>query len=93
MMQWNLLPGYGIRLGKGSEISPMLSAAYIANFATTCTSTKHRIVSERLGQASIAITPDSCSHVLPGLQEAAAERFDKLGARGNVGKLLGCRHC
>lgn len=86
MMQWNLLRGYGIRLGKGSEISPMLSAAYIANFATTCTPTEHRMLSERLGHASIAITPDSYSHMLPGLKEAAAERFDKLVARGNVGK-------
>lgn len=71
----------------------MLFAAYIANFATTCTPTKHRIVSERLGHASIAITLESYSHVLPGLQEAAAERFDKLMARGNVGELLGCRRC
>ena len=37
-----------------------------------------KIVSERLGRASIAITLDTYSHVLPGLQEAAAERFDML---------------
>jgi len=37
-----------------------------------------RIVSERLGHASVAITLDTYSHVLPGLQEAAAERFDML---------------
>ncbi len=35
-----------------------------------------KIVSERLGHANIGITLDTYSHVLPGLQEAAAERFD-----------------
>ena len=37
-----------------------------------------KIVSERLGHAGIGITLDTYSHVLPGLQEAAAERFDRL---------------
>jgi integrase len=37
-----------------------------------------KIVSERLGHASISITLDIYSHVLPGLQERAAERFDEL---------------
>ena len=37
-----------------------------------------KIVSERLGHASVAITLDTYSHVIPGLQEAAAERFDML---------------
>jgi len=37
-----------------------------------------KIVSERLGHASISITLDTYSHVLPGLQEAAAQRFDRL---------------
>jgi len=37
-----------------------------------------KIVSERLGHANINITLDTYSHVLPGLQEAAAERFDKM---------------
>ena len=36
-----------------------------------------KIVSERLGHASIAITLDTYSHVLPGLQEAAALRFEE----------------
>lgn len=35
-----------------------------------------KVVSERLGHSSIAITLDTYSHVLPGLQEAAALRFD-----------------
>ena len=54
-----------------------------------------KIVSERLGHASIAITLDTYSHVVPGLQKAAAERFDALftaetnsGAEKNVGKML-----
>jgi len=37
-----------------------------------------KIVQERLGHASIAITLDTYSHVTPGLQEAAAARFDEL---------------
>ena len=36
-----------------------------------------KIVSERLGHASILITLDTYSHVLPGLQEAAALRFEE----------------
>jgi len=35
-----------------------------------------KIVSERLGHSSIGITLDTDSHVLPGLQEAAAGRFE-----------------
>jgi integrase len=41
-----------------------------------------KIVSERLGHASVAITLDIYSHVLPGLQEAAVERFDQILALG-----------
>ena len=36
-----------------------------------------KIVSERLGHSSIAITLDTYSHILPGLQEAAARKFDE----------------
>ena len=45
-----------------------------------------KIVQERLGHASIQITLDTYSHVAPGLQQAAAESFDKLlnGRRENV---------
>jgi len=37
-----------------------------------------KIVSERLGHASIAITLDTYSHVVPGLQAAAAAQLDAL---------------
>jgi integrase len=37
-----------------------------------------KIVSERLGHASVSITLDTYSHVLPGLQEEAAVKFDKI---------------
>lgn len=40
--------------------------------------THPKIVQERLGHASIQITLDTYSHVAPGLQEAAADRFDNL---------------
>jgi integrase len=37
-----------------------------------------KIVQERLGHSSIQITLDTYSHVAPGLQEAAAKRFDEI---------------
>ena len=37
-----------------------------------------KIVQERLGHSTISITLDTYSHVAPGLQEAAAKRFDEL---------------
>ena len=36
-----------------------------------------KIVSERLGHANIQITLDTYSHLLPGMQEAAVDAFDK----------------
>jgi integrase len=39
--------------------------------------THPKIVQERLGHASIQVTLDTYSHVAPGLQEAAAARFDQ----------------
>ena len=54
-----------------------------------------KVVSERLGHASIGITLDIYSHVLPGLQEAAAEKFDRIfevdnneNSEPNVSKML-----
>lgn len=35
-----------------------------------------KIMSERLGHASIAITLDTYSHIVPGLQAAAAAQLD-----------------
>jgi len=37
-----------------------------------------KIVSERLGHATVAFTLDTYTHVVPGLQEAAAKAFDNL---------------
>ncbi|MBI2853083.1 MAG: tyrosine-type recombinase/integrase [Chloroflexi bacterium] len=37
-----------------------------------------KIVQERLGHSTIAITLDTYSHVAPGLQQAAANRFDEV---------------
>ena len=37
-----------------------------------------KIVSERLGHASIGITLDTYSHVLPAMQQEAAAAFDEL---------------
>jgi len=51
-----------------------------------------KVVQERLGHSSVAITLDMYSHVLPGLQEAAVRRLDelldfKLDQIENVGKM------
>jgi integrase len=43
-----------------------------------------KIVSERLGHASVNITLDTYSHVLPGLQEAAAAQLDRAFAEPAV---------
>ena len=40
--------------------------------------THPRIVSERLGHASVSLTLDTYSHVTPDLQEEAAEALDVL---------------
>ncbi|MCH7984387.1 MAG: site-specific integrase [Chloroflexi bacterium] len=49
-----------------------------------------KIVSERLGHASVAFTLDTYSHVLPGLQEAAADRLDQLmTGTGSIGPSSG----
>jgi integrase len=37
-----------------------------------------KVVQERLGHSSIQMTIDTYSHVAPGIQEAAAKRFDEL---------------
>ncbi|MFC1861257.1 tyrosine-type recombinase/integrase [Chloroflexota bacterium] len=54
-----------------------------------------KIVSERLGHTSISVTLDIYSHVLQGLQEAAAEKFDRIfevdvseNSEPNVSKML-----
>ena len=39
-----------------------------------------KIVSERLGHASIGITLDTYSHVLPSMQQDAADAFDEIFA-------------
>jgi len=51
-----------------------------------------KIVSEMLGHSSVAFTLDTYSHVVPGLQEAAAKRLDEmlepeLTEARNVGKM------
>lgn len=37
-----------------------------------------KVVQERLGHSSVTLTLNTYSHVLPGLQEAAADKFDDL---------------
>lgn len=58
--------------------------------------THPRVVQERLGHSSIAITLDIYSHTVPGLQKAAAERLDTLlpaqEKDENVGKMSAVHH-
>ena len=44
-----------------------------------------KVVQERLGHASIGITLDTYSHVMPGMQEEAAEKIDA-GLRASLAK-------
>jgi len=51
-----------------------------------------KVVQERQGHGSVAITLDTYSHVLPGMQEAAVRRLDelldlKLSQTEDVGKM------
>jgi integrase len=46
-----------------------------------------KIVSERLGHATVAFTLDTYTHVVPGLQEAAAKTFDEC-INGFIGIVL-----
>ena len=49
-----------------------------------------KVVSEMLGHSSVAFTLDIYSHVVPGIQEAAARRLDEvleLGEARDVGKM------
>lgn len=48
-----------------------------------------KIVQERLGHASIQITLDTYSHVAPGLQEAAAARFNEVFSAAPEGENAG----
>ncbi len=48
-----------------------------------------KIVQERLGHANIQITLDTYSHVVPGLQDAAAKRFDEAFTGRYNGKVEG----
>ena len=36
-----------------------------------------KVVSERLGHSNISVTMDTYSHVMPGMQEAAAQAVDE----------------
>ena len=51
-----------------------------------------KVVQERLGHSSISTTLDIYSHVAPGIQEAAAQRFDgilKVGYNETVVNKIG----
>jgi integrase len=45
-----------------------------------------KVVSERLGHSSVAVTLDTYAHVMPGMQPEAAERFSDLIFDDEVGE-------
>jgi integrase len=59
------LPGVHFHVARHTHASLLLAAGV-----------HPKVVSERLGHASVAFTLDTYSHVMPGLQEAAAEALD-----------------
>ena len=48
-----------------------------------------KVVSERLGHASVTLTLDTYSHVLPGLQQAASEKLEALLFGGPQSQAVG----
>ncbi|MDQ3252307.1 MAG: hypothetical protein M3R15_00115 [Acidobacteriota bacterium] len=47
--------------------------------ATLLLANEHpKVVSERLGHASVMLTLDTYSHVLPSMQQAASEKLERL---------------
>ena len=46
-------------------------------------------VSERLGHAGVGITLETCSHVVPGMQAAAALEFDRGLSRRELPQAVG----
>jgi integrase len=60
--------------------SPLASKALLGNGEPP------NIVSERLGHASVTLTLDTDSRVLPGMQEQATERLEALLFRSRPGK-------
>ena len=47
-----------------------------------------KVVQERLGHSSIQMTIDTYSHVAPGIQEAAAKRFDEILSNENQSRII-----
>jgi integrase len=43
-----------------------------------------KVVSERLGHSTVSLTLDVYSHLVPGLQEAAARAFDQVMTTANA---------
>jgi hypothetical protein len=50
-------------------------ASVATGFALAWAGEHPKVVSERLGHSTVNLTLDTYSHVLPGLQQAAAERL------------------
>ena len=67
------LPGVHFQVARHTHASLLLAAGV-----------HPKVVSERLGHSTIAITIDTYSHVLPGLQREAADKLDSLFPLGQA---------
>jgi integrase len=62
--------------GSSTDRVPFPRSALYARHAAPQCGGHPKVVSERLGHASIGITLDTYSHVMPGVQEEAVEKID-----------------
>ena len=70
--------GAGGHASRPAAPSPPFAAAQASTSGMLAQGVHPKVVSERLGHASLNITLDTYSHVLPGLQEAAAAALDTI---------------
>jgi integrase len=76
----DLLSKWFVRYSRGSGLTPIRFHDLRHTHASLAlqAGVPAKIVSERLGHATVAFTLDVYSHVIPGLQEEAAERIAAL---------------
>lgn len=81
LMMRNLLRRYFKPILKRAQLSANLQLYDLRHSCATLllAANEHpKVVSERLGHASITLTLDTYSHVLPSMQQAASEKLESL---------------
>ena len=76
----DLLSKWFVRYSRGADLTPIRFHDLRHTHASLAlqAGVPAKIVSERLGHATVAFTLDVYSHVIPGLQDEAAERIAAL---------------